>query len=790
MNGIQAFYDLGPLTINVMESMLSKTDSLWRFVAMIITGYFLGPYFGLLAPAAITNFQLVIAAFTVLFTPQIVRATYSGVNKISYSITKAYNNGELSPIINKIVMSGIAGGSALFCLMKYNDGKIDPKAAMGATASVLEPTIFTTTEGVSNNWLEDSMLKITYCLNLVGVTLDEKSKTTIYDFINTYVNQTITNSQDMFKTVVLDSRDSILRFRDAVIHNESSEWTFNATAKYLTDYISSISFVDYLAEAKTRTVNHIDEYLKMTGNERLTPERSVSSDRDVEENIIDENIWFLADDVKAEEILAKKMQKIYDEKQQRGEDPGDTISPIEKLLRKREKENEADPMAYERYRHKIDAAAFLAKQQKGNEKKTVNIPITEEENKLLREKIGLLLKGNGYQNRRNDEAKKEREENLGGASDEFAEEKIDMKKRANERYKNRQNNEEKKERGESDEFVDPFAEEKIDMKKRANERYKNRQNKEADKELIEDFVKDLDIVSDVFYDTFTSYIPDFASYIPNMNTDETWDATSPFATVIAAAYTWICDIKVQAHAMFIRLGFLNEVNGRPNMALKFIIPVLSLVTSGILVSWLCYKLYTKIKTYTMKSSVKVVIDEKLLSEYANVTLASVRTTRSIFEILKVKLNDVSDIMTIIMDFVSRLKINTKTMINADYTKTMVSKMETFSKTINNVNNGDKILLTEFFTLLLDMKNLIQAQSKLIKVNSNDQEILFVDDIERLVVADLTLQSELVTKKINGVRIVKKSPAIDRALFKLIKASEATNMRVGANNIREDLAILG
>ena len=763
MDGIQAFYDLGPLTMNVMKSMLSKTDSFWRFVAMIITGYFLGPYFGLLAPAAITNFQLVIAAFTVLFTPQIVRATYSGVNRISYSITKASasrpnaedNNEELSPIINKIVMSGIAGGSALFCLMKYNDGKIDPKVAMGAIASVLEPTIFTTTEGVSNNWLEDSMLKITYCLNLVGVTLDEKSKTTIYDFINTYVYQTITNSQDMFKTVVLNSRDSILRFRDAVLHNESSEWTFNATAKYLTDYISSISFIDYLADAKTRTVNYIDEYLKMTGN--------TSSDQDVEKNIIDEHDsgndkhsgWFLADDIKAEENLAKKMQKIYDEKQQRGEDPGDTISPIEKLIRKREKENEADPIAYERYRTKRNAAADEEKkQQQGNEKKTVNIPSTEEEKKLLQEKI-------------------------------------DLHKRANERYEKRQKKEAEKE------FVEfEFMQEEnggpggpggpgFGDTKSANESYEKRQRqKNEGKEYLEQ-------VSDEFYDTFTSYIPDFAYYIPNMNTNETWDAASPFATVIAAAYTLICDIKVQAHSMFMRLGFLDK-NGRPNTALKFIIPVLSLVTSGILVSWLCYKLYTKIKTYNdveVKSSVKVVIDEKLLSEYTDVTLASVRTTRSIFEILKVKLNDVSDITTIIMDFVSRLKINTKTMINADYTKTMVSKMETFSKTINNVNKGDKILLTEFFTLLLDMKNLIQAQSKLIKVNSNDQEILFVDDIERLVVADLTLQSELVTKKINGVRIVKKSPAIDRALFKLIKASEATNMRVGANNIREDLANL-
>ena len=268
--------------------------------------------------------------------------------------------------------------------------------------------------------------------------------------------------------------------------------------------------------------------------------------------------------------------------------------------------------------------------------------------------------------------------------------------------------------------------------------------------------------------------------------EETWTSTiiSPFAKVIAAAYTWMGEVKQYLYEL------LSVDKNISELALASVIPCVSFTVAGILASWLCYKLYTYVKSDALSIPV-------MMKEYETITLAAANNIRLIFNILIIKdvykresakdLKSSADVIRIINEFLSMTKRFLSVNITSKYTYIIAKAFEEFRRHSSTIGGQQNLLA--FLKLLQKLKTAIESNANIMKKNGSEQEIMRIDEIVRFVIADLVIQEELVTKKINGVRIVKKSPAIDRALFKLIKASEATNMRVGANNILEDLAFI-
>ena len=262
---------------------------------------------------------------------------------------------------------------------------------------------------------------------------------------------------------------------------------------------------------------------------------------------------------------------------------------------------------------------------------------------------------------------------------------------------------------------------------------------------------------------------------------------STFQFIMGRARAWLTDIQDSVYGVIkSNMGEGTSLN-ISDANLITICQCVGFILTGILVTWLSQKLYSR---FTNKGRASA-FDMECLQSFANTSLAALDTSRQLFVNLIDEYPTWDTIMAVSWTFIRKMQIldDEAPVSCMNYNKLVSDTFVKLQNIYENTNDNNRYeVVIGYLRLLENMTDIITEQTAMIKENGDDADILFVDKIRRRVVNDFAFQKELILLKIDGKKVKKTLNSLDRSLFVLTRASKASGLAIGRNEIREDMLL--
>jgi hypothetical protein len=273
------------------------------------------------------------------------------------------------------------------------------------------------------------------------------------------------------------------------------------------------------------------------------------------------------------------------------------------------------------------------------------------------------------------------------------------------------------------------------------------------------------------------------SYLSKERKEWVEGSFNSFTTTISSAIAWISDVFSK---MYARLEGIVGVENAVTLS-----KITGYVVAGMLVSWLCKKMYDRLFKNTKPKVDK--FDVKCINEFGSITYRGFNTVSQLFRSMAYDEQEHWDSnLPILYKFFNDVGFEKQDgSCPSNYLGNVRDIFEKFMGIVSKTQNTDRgFVVVSFLELLLNFKDLITDHSKFLKRSVTEKYIIKINSVEKYTTFEITELAALLTRKIaNGEKITKPIPAIDRQMFKLIEASEAVDKKIGARIVQKELSMV-